>query len=150
MAELAGVRGRRWVVGAMCAGLGLTVVAAVVPFADSHVLADHVRDGYPDYDRSQVDSAVNTYLILLSVIGALGAGAWLWTAWAVRTGRRWARSAATVMFVLGTGVGASGLLIKDTSGETGLPPELGWIGMAPCLAGLVAVALLWRRPELRR
>jgi hypothetical protein len=36
------------------------------------------------------------------------------------------------------------LLVKDTSGDTGLPPLLGWTGMAPCLAGLLALALLWR------
>ena len=37
------------------------------------------------------------------------------------------------------------LVVKDTSGDTGLPPLLGWAGMLPSLAGLVAVALLWRR-----
>ena len=37
------------------------------------------------------------------------------------------------------------LLIRDTSGDTGLPPLLGWAGMLPSLAGLVAVALLWSK-----
>ena len=27
----------------------------------------------------------------------------------------------------------------------GLPPLLGWFGMLPCLAGLLAVTLLWRQ-----
>jgi hypothetical protein len=36
------------------------------------------------------------------------------------------------------------LLVKDTSGETGLAPLLGWIGVLPCLPGLVGVAMLWR------
>ncbi|WP_216651300.1 hypothetical protein [Actinomadura litoris] len=145
MVESAGAA-KRSVLAAMCAGLGLTVVAAVVPYAGTHLLADHIRDGYPAYSRSRVDAAVTVYLTLLSVVGALGVIAWLWTAWAVQAGKRWARSAATAMLALGAGVGASGLLIKDTSGDTGLPPVLGWLGTAPCLAGLAAVVLLWRRP----
>ena len=42
-------------------------------------------------------------------------------------------------------VALTDLLIKDTSGDTGLAPMLGWIGILPCSAGLVAVALLWKR-----
>lgn len=144
-------RHERWAIGAMLTGLGLTVAATVLPYVDratSHLLADHIRAGYPAYTQTQVDSAVTTYLILLSVIGALGVIAWLWTTWAVKAGKRWACPAATVMFVLGAGVGLTGLLARDTSGETGLPPALGWSGMAPCLAALMAVAFLWRRPRV--
>lgn len=136
---------------AMYAGLALTVLATIAPYADrgtTHLLADHIRAGYPSYPQARVDSAVTTYLVVLSVIGALGVLAWLTTAWAVTAGKRWARPAATVMFVLGTGIALAGLLTKDTSGVTGLPPELGWAGMSPCPAGLVAVTLLWRRPRL--
>ncbi|MEV8314625.1 hypothetical protein AB0Q95_10680 [Streptomyces sp. NPDC059900] len=146
-------RHERWVVGAMYTGLGLTVIATVLPYVDratSHLLADHIRAGYPAYGQARVDSAVTTYLVLLSVLGALGVIAWLWTTRAVKAGKRWARPAATVMFVLGTGVSVTALLAKDTSGDTGLPPELGWAGMAPCLAALVAVMLLWRRPGVSR
>ncbi|MET8747792.1 hypothetical protein [Streptomyces sp. NPDC004728] len=78
---------------------------------------------------------------------ALGVLAWLATAWAVKAGKPWARPAATVVFMLGTSVGLTGLLSKDTSGATGLPSALGWAGMIPCLAGVVAVAQLWRRPR---
>ncbi|MFB6958074.1 PGF-CTERM sorting domain-containing protein [Streptomyces sp. NPDC056309] len=53
-----------------------------------------------------------------------------------------------VMFVLGASVGLTGLLTKDTSGDIGLPPTPGWVGTAPCLAGLLAVALLWRRQRM--
>ncbi len=134
----------------MCVGLGLTVVATIVPYVDratTHLLADHIQAGYPGYARTQVDSAVSTYLVLLSAIGALGVLAWLGTIWAVRAGKRWARPVATVMFALGASVGLIGLLTKDTSGATGLPPVLGWVGMVPCLAGLLAIALLWRRAD---
>ena len=142
----------RRAVGAMYAGLGLTVLATAAPYVDratTHLLADHIRAGYPDYAQTRIDSAVTTYLVLLSVVGALGVLGWLGTTWAVRAGKWWARPAATLMFVVGATVGLTGLLTKDTSGDTGLPAALGWAGMAPCLAGALAVVLLWRRPRLR-
>lgn len=144
-------RHERRVIGAMYTGLGLTVTATALPYVDlgtGHLLADHIRAGYPAYTQARVDSAVTAYLVLLSVIGALGVIAWLWSTWAVKAGKRWARPAVTVMFALGTSVGLTGLLTTDTSGETGLPPALGWAGMVPCLAALLAVTLLWRRPPV--
>jgi hypothetical protein len=83
--------------------------------------------------------------VILSVVGALGIASWTWTIWAVRAGKGWARWVATAMFVVGASVALTGLLVKDTSGDTGLAPLLGWIGMLPCLAGLGAVTALWRR-----
>lgn len=132
----------------MYVGLGLTILATITPYVDrgtTHLLADHVRAGYPDYPQARVNSAVTTYLVVSSVIGVLGVLGWLTTAWAVKAGKRWARPATTVMFMLGASVGLAGLLTKDTSGANGLPPQLGWAGMIPCLAGVLAVALLWRR-----
>ncbi|MFF7649275.1 hypothetical protein ACFZCY_05370 [Streptomyces sp. NPDC007983] len=150
MTAAGSARRRRTLLVVMWIGLALTAVAAVCPFVDhatTHLLADHIRAGYPTYSRTRIDTAVTTYLGLLSVVGALGVFAWLWTIRAVKAGKRWARLATTAMFVLGTSFGLTGLLTKDTSGATGLPPALGWAGMAPCLAGVLTVALLWRRPR---
>ncbi|MFB9926149.1 hypothetical protein ACFORO_13495 [Amycolatopsis halotolerans] len=130
---------------AMYAGLVLTVLATIAVYLDrgtTHLLADQIRTGYPAYSPARVDSAVTTYLVVLSAIGALGVLGWLTAAWAVKAGKKWARPAASVLLVLGTSVGLAGLLTKDTSGATGLPPELGWAGTIPCLAGVLAVALL--------
>ncbi|GLY34719.1 hypothetical protein Amsp01_007430 [Amycolatopsis sp. NBRC 101858] len=132
---------------ALRAGLVLTVLAAVVPFAAAGLLADHLRAGYPGYTPAQIGSAVATYQVVLSVVGGLGALLWLATILAVRAGRRWARATATVGLVLGVSVALTGLLIRDTSGDTGLPPALGWAGLVPCLAGVLAVAWLWTRPR---
>ncbi|MET8684755.1 hypothetical protein ABZV77_11115 [Streptomyces sp. NPDC004732] len=143
-------RHQRWTIGAMYTGLGLTAAATALPYADratSHLLADHIRAGYPTYTPAEVDSAVTTYLVLLSAIGVLGVIGWLWTTWAVKAGKSWARPATTAMSLLSASVGLTGLLTMDTSGETGLPPALGWAGMAPTLAALLAVTLLWRRPR---
>ena len=137
-------------VGSMYAGLGLTVAAIIVTFVDhvtANVLAGHIRAGYPTYTQARIDSAVTTYLVYLSIIGALGTFCWLCTIWAVKAGRRWARGAATAAFALGTAIALTDLLIKDTSGESGLPPLLGWAGVLPCLPGLLAVVLLWSKGD---
>lgn len=139
---------RRTVLAVMWAGLVLTVAAAVYPDLDTQLLADHIRSGYPTYAQPRIDSAVGTYLLLLSVVGGLGVLGWLGTALAVTAGKRWARPAVTGMLVVGAAIGLVGLLTRDTSGATGLPPTLGWIGMIPSLAGVVAVVLLWRRPAV--
>lgn len=139
---------QRPAIGAMYAGLGLTVIAVIIPYVDhatANVLADHIRAGYPAYAQARIDSAVTTYLVYLSVVGALGIICWLGTIRALKAGKRWARGAATAMLALGTGIALIDLLVRDTSGDTGLPPLLGWAGMLPCLAGLLAVVLLWRR-----
>jgi hypothetical protein len=138
----------RSTIGTMYAGLGLTVAALITPYVDhatANVLAGHIRAGYPTYTQARIDSAVTTYLVYLSVVGALGIICWLAAIWALKAGKQWARGAATAMFALGTGIALTDLLIKDTSGDTGLPPLLGWAGILPCLAGLLAVVLLWRR-----
>jgi hypothetical protein len=144
----------RSAINVMYAGLGLTIAAMTVPYVDhatANVLAGHIRADYPAYTQARVNSAVTTYLVYLSIVGALGMLCWLWTIWAVKAGKRWARGAATTMFALGIGIALIDLLVKDTSGDTGLPPLVGWAGMFPCLAGLIAVTLLWRRhPSARR
>lgn len=141
---------RRSTMGALYAGLGLTVVALIVPYVDqatANVLADHIQAGYPSYSQARTASAATIYLVYLSVVEAVGVVCWLATIWAVRTGRRWTRVAATGIFALGTSIALFDLLVKDTSGDTGLPSLLGWVGMLPSLAGLLAVVLLWRRPS---
>jgi hypothetical protein len=138
----------RSAIGTMYAGLGLTIVAMIVPYVDHATvngLAGHIRAGYPTYTQARIDLAVTTYLVYLSVVGALGIICWLWSIWTVLAGKAWARGAATAMFALGTSIALTDLLIKDTSGDTGLPPLLGWAGLLPCVAGLLAVTLLWRR-----
>ncbi|GLW96074.1 hypothetical protein [Microtetraspora sp. NBRC 16547] len=140
-------RRKQSAVGAMYAGLGLTVVAMIVPWIDlatGNVLAGHIRAGYPTFPQDRIDTAVMTWLVCLSVVGALGIIWWFFAIWAVRAGKRWARSVATLVFALSLSVALFALLVRDSSGDTGLPPLLGWVGMVPSLAGLLAVALLWR------
>lgn len=135
-------------VAAMYSGLALTIVATAAPFIDrvtSDSLTAHIRAGYPGYADRRIDTAVRSYLIYLTAVGLLGIAAWLVTIRAVRTGWRWARWTATVVFALATTIALTDALIRDTSGDTGLPPIIGWVGVLPCLPGLLAVWLLWRR-----
>ncbi|MFL5839511.1 MAG: hypothetical protein ACJ77Z_03555 [Thermoleophilaceae bacterium] len=138
---------RQAAAAAMYVGLALTVVATIVPLMDhstANVLADHIRDGYPTYTPARINAAT-TYLIYLSAVGAVGILSWVWSIRAVKARRGWLREAVTAIFVLATGIALFDLMIKDTSGDTGLPPLLGWVGLLPCMAGLLAVGLLWRK-----
>ena len=141
---------RRSALRASCLGLGLTLIAAFLPHLDrvtTHVLAAHIHTSYPTYTEEQVDIAVNAWLMLLSVIGALGVLGWIWTMWTIKADKRWARWSALSIFVIATGVALAALLTKDTSGDVGLAPPLGLVGILPCLAGLWVVVALWRKPE---
>jgi hypothetical protein len=142
------VRSSRPALIALSVGLLLTIAATAAPYVDrarGNVLAHHIRAGYPDYTASKVDNAVTAWLVILTVSGALGLAGWLATICAVRSGKPWDVWVATAMFAIGTGLALTALLTKDTSGDPGLAPQLGWIGLLPCLAGLLAVVLLWRR-----
>lgn len=140
----------RWAIAPLYIGLGLTVVSVLALYVDhatANVLAGHIRSGYPSYDQASIDAAAMTYLIYLSVVGALGILSWLFAIWATSTGRPWDGWLAAAMFVVGTSIALFNLLVEDTSGDTGLPPLLGWVGVLPSLAGLAAVILLWRKPQ---
>lgn len=142
------IRPVRAALAATYAGLALTVAAIVVLYIDhltGNVLAAHIKDGYPSYSQSRIDMAATTYLVYLSVLGGLGIIGWLSTLWAVARRRRWARWLATGLFVVGTSIALFDLFVRDTSGDTGLPALLGWVGLLPSLAGLVVTVLLWRR-----
>lgn len=132
-------------IAAMFAGLTVTIVALVVPYLDRAGLVSHIRAGYPSYSAARIDTAADNYLIYLTIVGVLGVFCWLAAVWTVTAGMGWARWATAGIFAIATTVALTDLLIRDTSGDTGLPPLLGWIGLLPCLAGLVAAGLLLRR-----
>jgi hypothetical protein len=151
IAPTSSITHRRSALTAMYLGSLFTLGALAVAWIDhatADTLARHIRAGYPHYSQARVDSAAATYMIYLSVLGALGLVAWLATIRGVTHERKWIRPTATLVFLLAAGLSLTDLLIRDTSGDTGLPPLLGWIGLLPCLPGLLAVILLWkdRRP----
>ncbi|MEO9329469.1 hypothetical protein [Gordonia aurantiaca] len=134
----------RTAVGLMYVGAALTALVAIIPFGMRDTLAEHVRHGYPDYTAAEIDTAVTAYLSILAILGAVGVAAWLTSAWLVRRGTRHARIVVSPTFGAAVLVTATLVFIRDTSGEVGLAPAVGWMQLVPCVVGLIAVTLLWR------
>lgn len=148
MTTLAKTPSDRTTLATIGAGAVLTVVAAVFPFVDqatTTVLGNHIRAGYPTYGSEEINAAVTAYLVILSLVGVLGLLGWLGTVWAVRAGKGWTRWLATGLFVAAACAALAALTVQDTSGDVGLAPLLGWLQVLPCIPGLAAVVLLWRR-----
>jgi hypothetical protein len=138
-------RSARRAVAAMYVGLALTVIAMIVPIVEqtsTDTLSRHLHDVYAGYDvDAPAASAVVAYLV---TIGGLGIVAWLWTLWAIRRRKRWVRPAATALFLLAGAIALADLTVQEY-GRTILPTQLGLVGLLPCIAGLLAVILLWMR-----
>lgn len=140
----------RAAVMSMYGGLALTVTAVLAAYLDritGHVLTDHIARGYPSYSTARVHEAANLYLVLLTTVGVLGVAGWLLAIRATRSGASWARVVVPALFAAGTATALYLMLVRDTSGDTGLPPLLGGLGLLPSVAGLLAVVLVWRAPR---
>jgi hypothetical protein len=142
------------VLASLYAGLVLTVLSVAAVYVDrasTGLLAAHLEAGYPSYSASEIDEAVGLWTIVLTTVGALGVIGWVLAIWAVRRGARWAGWLVGSLFTLGTVLALYLLTVRDNNGETGLPMELGLVGLVPSVAGLVAVLLMWRaRKPVRR
>lgn len=138
---------RRAVV-AMVIGLALTVVALVAPIVDqvsAHSLEAHLHGVYAGSGAAPPSAgALTTYLV---VVGLLGGISWLAMIRAVRRGRGWARPVATALAAAATLLAVVDVATTEY-GAPVLPLWLGVLGLLPCLAGLVAVVLLWRRTDV--
>ena len=135
-------------VAAMRVGLAVTVIVTVVPFLGApmgELILRHVEAGYPSYSLSEAANATTIYLIGLGAVGLIGTATWITAIWAARARKRWVSWIATVALILALCVGLFDLTIRDTSGDTGIPGLIGWLGLLPCLPGTFAVVALWRR-----
>ncbi|WP_181274369.1 hypothetical protein [Brevibacterium oceani] len=130
---------------ALWVGLTLTVVAAACAQLGRPLIGDHIRSGYPSMSQNEIATGVDFYATSLTVVSVLGVLGWAVTIWSAHRGSRWIRWAAPVLALTGTSVAAFALLVRDTSGDTGLPPLIGTIGILPCAAGLIAVVLMFTR-----
>lgn len=126
-------------------GLGLTILAVVTAQLGRPLIGDHIHSGYPSLGQAEIATGVNFYATSLTILGALGILGWAVTIWSARRGSRWARWTALILALVGTIVALFDLLVRDTSGDTGLPPLIGIIGLLPCVAGAVAVTLMFTR-----
>lgn len=143
----AGTRTRGPVLASLYAGLVLTVLSVAAVYVDrasTGLLSAHLEAGYPSYSAAQIEEAVALWTTVLTVVGALGVAGWGVAIWATRRGLRWSTWLATTLFAVGTALALYLLTVRDTSGDTGLPMELGLVGVVPSVAGLAAVLLAWR------
>lgn len=110
---------------ALYIGAFLTIAITALVYIDhatANVLASHIQAGYPAYDRSSIATAAMTYIGYLTALGVIGLIGWATAIWATGRQKRWARWSALGFFVAAVGIALFNLLIRDTSGDTGLPP----------------------------
>ncbi|WP_267615235.1 hypothetical protein [Gordonia bronchialis] len=124
----------------------LTLATALIPLIDHltvHTVADHIANGYPDYSDAEIDSAATVYLVYLIALGLAGTVGWGWTLRLARRSSPWTGYLAAGLCATGWAIGLFNALVRDTSGDVGLPPLIGWIGLLPAVVGLVVLATLW-------
>lgn len=135
-------RVRRGAVVALGVGLLLTVIwsiALVIDQVSLHRIADHVHSLYAP---RHLNPDPNALFNILYVTGTIGIVLWLRTIWGASRQERLTRYVASIVFVLATGIALLGLLASEY-GTRILPTVWGVLGLLPCIAGLVAVILLW-------
>ncbi|MGO4535725.1 hypothetical protein [Leifsonia sp. 2MCAF36] len=114
------------------------------------LISAYVKAGYPAASTSEVSTATTIYLVGLALVGICGVVLWGIAIAATRAGKWWTPWFVTSAMVVGIAVGLFDLMVRDTNGETGLPALVGWLGLAPSAAGVLAVALLWIKPAAPR
>ena len=120
----------------------LAAAVRVVDVMTGGALAAHLQALYGPYGVPAPDaSVVVAYLVTVGIVGAL---MWLLTIRAVRREWRGARLFATAVLLGALTVAAADLTVSEY-GRPILPTWLGLVGLLPCVAGLVAAVLLWRR-----
>ena len=77
-------------------------------------------------------------VFFLVVGGLIGAGLWLWMAWANKRGRSWARIVSTVFFAIAT-LGLIGSFAQANTIASRIITIVGWA------IGLAALVFLWQR-----
>jgi hypothetical protein len=122
----------------MYVGAGIAVVNAIVGIVTIHSIKTIVEQRNPTLTPSQVNGVAGLAVGAVIVGGLVGAGLWLWMAWANNHGRGWARVLSTIFFAIAT----LGVLVSFFQAATAVGRILGIIQWA---VGLAAIVLIWRR-----
>ncbi|GAU68962.1 hypothetical protein SSP35_09_02060 [Streptomyces sp. NBRC 110611] len=126
---------------AMYVGLALTLVAVVALIVDQAMgdsLTQQFKEAYPSYSAERIGTVKSSVLTYLFTLGVAGLILWPWMAAANKKGKGWSRIAATVVFLLST-------FIALYDFTQNFPLFVTLTGLLPCVAGLVAVGLLWMK-----
>jgi len=83
----------------MYAGAALSGIAAVIGLTAVGSVRTTLRNQTnPALSTSQINLAVNVFIVGVVVVGLIGIGLWLWMAVKSKAGRNWARITGTVFF----------------------------------------------------
>ncbi len=124
-------------IGLMYAGAGFALVEAIgIIIVASAIITKHPAQATANH------MTVGGVVVLTVLLSAIEIALWLGIARACRAGRRWARTAGTVLFGLHT-LGFLGVVVDSHSGLglTKLLTTLSW------LIACGAVVFLWQRPS---
>ena len=131
----------------MYAGAVLSALTAIYTAATAGSLKAAILKAHPLYSAAQVHKAETSIVITAVVIGGLlTVGLWIWMARMTGAGHKWARIVASVLFVFNT----ADLLLAAAEASSAKAVEANAciqiaLGVLVWLAGLGAIALLWRR-----
>jgi hypothetical protein len=121
----------------MYAGAAATLLNTIVALAVIGQLKTSVIARYPLLSDGAVRVVAIGAVAAVVVEGVASIAVWLWLASAARRGRRWVRTAGSVLF------GADTLVLLGIARNPGLAATKG-IGVMIWLIGLLAVIALWR------
>jgi low temperature requirement protein LtrA len=122
----------------MYAGAALSLISLVIGLTQKAAIRKAVAAANPNFTDSQLNSAVNITLVFGAFVGLLGAGLWLWMAYANNKGHAWARVVSSVLF----GINTLGLIyVLIAAGSTAIQKVA---SVVIWLVGLAAVVFLWR------
>jgi hypothetical protein len=125
----------------MYAGAALSGIAAIIGLTAVGSVRTTLRNQTnPALSTSQINVAVNVFIVGVVVVGLIGIGLWLWMAVKSKAGRNWARITSTVFFGINTLL-LLGSITRPGAAASRIVNILGW------LVGLVAIILLWQRPS---
>lgn len=122
----------------MYSGAIVSAISFILGLATIGNLKHSIRTQHPHYTTSQVNTAANSSIALIIVVGLIGIGLWIWMARANKAGKNWARITGTVFFGIDT-LDLLGLFAQRPAALSVVFALVVW------LIGLGAVIMLWRR-----
>lgn len=144
----------------MLAGAALQAIGIISALAQIDSIRDMIRDRVrerSDASTIDIDSVVNVSIASIIVVGLIGAGLWLWMAFANRAGKNWARITATVFFGIATLSLLSNLAVSASDSTMAVGSSGTTFGtvlnVLLWVVGLAAIILLWNgrsRPYFSR
>jgi uncharacterized membrane protein YcjF (UPF0283 family) len=98
----------------MFVNVGLGVIGVIFAFALKNQIRDTLRDKYPDYTSSHLDSLVNTAVVVTAVVAIVFIVLYALLALQVKKGKNWARIVTFVFAALGA-ISALSSLAQNTA-----------------------------------